>query len=107
MNLRESDSKSVLRGRNIRRQLVQRLAVSRQLLRYTAQDEAAVRSTREIIQRSLEEIASAMYDELLMVPETAEYFLTPDGRPNRAHIDARAMTLQGWLLTAVRGASRR
>ena len=97
----DTEGKGGLRGRRSKPWLVQRLAASRRVIGYTAEDEALVYSTRDIIKRSSEEIASALYDQLLTYPETAEYFETTDHLPDRAHLDARTMTLQGWLQTAV------
>jgi hypothetical protein len=68
---------------------------------YTAEDEARVRATGEILLPQADAIAGAVYRHLLSHPETAVYFTLPDGRPDRAHLAERADSLKAWLKSVI------
>ncbi len=68
---------------------------------YTARDESLVQATRIKISPYADAIAAGLYARLLSHPETADFFTLADGRPDRAHVDARAETFKVWLQTAI------
>jgi hypothetical protein len=94
-------SKFGLRGRRGKQSFVQRLSSTRGLVGYTARDEELVSATRAILLLQADAIAGAVYDYLLSHPETSVHFTHADGRPDRAHLSARADSLKGWLRMAI------
>jgi Protoglobin len=99
--LRDSDSKIGLRGRRSKQIFVQRLESTTRLVGYTIDDEDRVWATRDVLLPRADAIAGAVYDHLLAHPETAVHFTQADGRPDRAHLAARADSLKGWLRMAI------
>ncbi|MDP9237809.1 MAG: protoglobin family protein [Chloroflexota bacterium] len=97
----QGDSKLGLGGRRSKQSFAQRLQSTRQLVGYTADDEERVRATRDMLLPQADAIAGAVYEYLLSHPETAVHFTQPDGRPDRAHLMARAESLTGWLRMAI------
>lgn len=93
------DSKRALGGRSRGPDFKRRLASTRALVAYGDEDEARVHATRHILLPHAEAMADAVYRHLLSHPETAVYFTLPDGRPDRAHLAARAESLTAWLQT--------
>ncbi|HYM15292.1 MAG TPA: protoglobin family protein [Dehalococcoidia bacterium] len=97
------DSKRALGGRRRGPDFARRLASVRALTGYTADDEALVRATREILLPHARAIADALYQHLISHPETAVYFTLPDGGPDRPHLDARVHSLTSWLQAIIEG----
>ncbi len=89
------------RRRRTRQNVDLRLESSRARIEYGEDDEALVRATRDLILPHADTIAAAVYDHLLNHRETAAYFTTPDGMPDRAHLNAREASLKEWLLFAI------
>lgn len=89
------------RGRRSKQSFTQRLDSARTLIGYTAEDEARVKATRDVLLPQADAIADAVYEYLLSHPETAVHFTQPDGRPDRAHLSARADSLKAWLKMAI------
>lgn len=90
-----------LRGRRSKQTFAQRLQSTRNLVGYTEEDEKRVNATREVLLPQADVIAGAVYEYLLSHPETAVHFTQPDGRPDRAHLSARADSLANWLRMAI------
>ena len=78
-----------------------RLETTRALVGYTSADEVLVGATRRALLPQTDAIADAFYRHLLSHPETAIYFALPEGRPDRAHLAARADTLMAWLRSII------
>lgn len=98
----EAEATATTGPRRRRRQsFAQRLEAARVVIGYTEADEARVRATGTILAPSADAIAGSVYRYLLSHPETAAYFILPDGRPDRAHLEARQQSLKAWLLSAI------
>lgn len=96
-----ADSKRALGGRRRGPDFERRLASTRALVAYTADDEASVRATRDILLPHADALVDGVYRHLMAHQETASYFTLPDGRPDRAHLAERADSLKTWLQTII------
>jgi hypothetical protein len=88
-------------GRRSMRDFARRLETAQALVGYTQADSERVWASRDLLLPHADAIASAVYEHLLSHPETAVHFTDPDGRPDRAHLDARARSLKEWLVATI------
>jgi hypothetical protein len=74
-----------------------RLDVAARVAGFSAVDAALVRETAGPVAAGCQAAAAAVYDHLLAIPETARWFLRPDGTPDEAALAQRRRTLADWL----------
>lgn len=75
----------------------QRLALAARVAGFSDADAALVRETAAPVAAVRETAAAAVYDHLLSIPETARWFLRPDGTPDEDALAERRRTLADWL----------
>ena len=56
-----------------------------------------VRASGPILLNRAEELTSAVYDHFLQFPQTARFFLTPEGEIDQTRLDRRKHSLTRWL----------
>jgi hypothetical protein len=88
-------------GRRSMRDFARRLETAQALAGYTQADSERVQASREVLLPHADAIAGAVYEHLLSHPETAMHFTASDGRPDRAHLDAREHSLKQWLAATI------
>lgn len=76
-----------------------RLALAARVAGFADADAALVRETAAPV-AAAREAAVAVYRHLLSIPETARWFLRPDGTPDEAALAERRRTLADWLVLA-------
>ncbi len=64
---------------------------------FVAADAAAVRATAPLVLEREAELTTALYDHFLKFPESAKFFLGPDGTPDKPRIERRKHSLGRWL----------
>lgn len=74
-----------------------RVALAAHVAGLSDADLALVRETAGPVAAVREAAAAAVYDHLLAIPETARWFLRPDGTPDEAALAQRRRTLADWL----------
>lgn len=77
-----------------------RLALAARVAGFADADAALVRETAAPVAAAREAAAVAVYRHLLSIPETARWFLRPDGTPDEAALAERRRTLADWLVLA-------
>ena len=60
-------------------------------------DVAVIRQTAPIVLDKEDALTAALYEHFLSIPDSARFFLDPDGAPDRARIDRRRHSLARWL----------
>jgi hypothetical protein len=60
-------------------------------------DAAMVRESAPAVLAREAELTTALYDHFLKFPESAKFFLAPDGSPDTARIERRKHSLGRWL----------
>jgi hypothetical protein len=60
-------------------------------------DAAVIRASAPAVLKHEEALTAALYEHFLRFPETARFFLGPDGAPDRTRIDRRKHSLARWL----------
>ncbi|HEV8585549.1 MAG TPA: protoglobin domain-containing protein [Methylomirabilota bacterium] len=60
-------------------------------------DAAAVRASAPLVLEHESALTTALYDHFLKFPESATFFLGPDGTPDTARIERRKHSLGRWL----------
>ena len=60
-------------------------------------DVAVIRRTAPLVLAQESTLTTALYDHFLSMPDSARFFLAPDGSPDRARIDRRKHSLARWL----------
>jgi len=60
-------------------------------------DVAVIRRTAPLVLAHEAELTTALYDHFLKFPATAQFFLRPDGSPDRERIERRKHSLARWL----------
>lgn len=75
----------------------ERLAVTARVAGFSDADAALVRATAAPVAAIREAAAAAVYDHLLSIPETARWFLRPDGTHDERALAERRRTLADWL----------
>ncbi|HXF51836.1 MAG TPA: protoglobin domain-containing protein [Dehalococcoidia bacterium] len=75
----------------------ERLALAARVAGFSDADAALVRQTAAPVAAVREAAAAAVYDHLLSFPETARWFLRPDGAPDEDALAERRRTLADWL----------
>ncbi len=61
------------------------------------QDIALIRRTAPLVLEHEAALTAALYDHFLQFPATAQFFLSPDGAPDRERIERRKHSLGRWL----------
>lgn len=84
-------------GTNAALDAAERLAVTARVAGFSEADAALVRETAAPVAAVREAAAAAVYDHLLSIPETARWFLRPDGTPDEDALAERRRTLADWL----------
>ncbi|HWQ29235.1 MAG TPA: protoglobin domain-containing protein [Dehalococcoidia bacterium] len=74
-----------------------RLALAVRVAGFSDADAALVRATAAPVAAVREAAAAAVYEHLLSIPETARWFLRPDGSPDERALGERRRTLADWL----------
>jgi hypothetical protein len=64
---------------------------------FTDQDAEAVRRTASLVLEHEPAITAAVYEHFLAWPESARFFLQPDGTPDAARLERRKHSLGRWL----------
>lgn len=64
---------------------------------WTDADGAVVRRTAPLVLEREAELTSALYDHFLSMPDSARFFLAPDGTPDRVRLERRKHSLARWL----------
>src|SRR5205814_473947 len=67
-------------------------------------DAATVRVSAPIVLEREAELTGALYEHFLKFPESARFFLGPDGAPDRSRIERRKHSLGRWLQETARAA---
>ena len=62
-----------------------------------AEDIALIRQTAPLVLKHEAALTSALYEHFLKFPATAQFFLGPDGAPDRERIERRKHSLGRWL----------
>jgi len=62
-----------------------------------AEDIALIRQTAPLVLKHEAALTSALYEHFLKFPVTAQFFLGPDGAPDRERIERRKHSLGRWL----------
>ena len=60
-------------------------------------DVAVIRRTAPLVLAQEEALTAALYDHFLSMPDSARFFLAPDGSPDRTRLDRRKHSLARWL----------
>ena len=60
-------------------------------------DAALVRATAPVVLAHEAEFTAALYEHFLKFPESAKFFLAPDGTPDAARLERRKHSLARWL----------
>jgi protoglobin len=61
------------------------------------EDIAVIRRTGHLVLAKEAELTTALYDHFLSMPDSARFFLAPDGSPDRTRIERRKHSLAKWL----------
>ena len=64
---------------------------------FSEEDLELVRASGPILLDRADELTSAVYDHFLQFPQTARFFLTPDGEIDETRLDRRKHSLARWL----------
>ena len=64
---------------------------------FSEEDLALVRASGPILLDRAEELTTAVYDHFLQFPQTARFFLTPEGEIDQTRLDRRKHSLARWL----------
>jgi hypothetical protein len=64
---------------------------------WTDGDGETVRRTAPLVLEREAELTAALYDHFLSMPDSARFFLAPDGTPDRVRIERRKHSLGRWL----------
>ena len=64
---------------------------------WTDDDRATVRRTAPLVLEREAALTSALYDHFLSMPDSARFFLAPDGTPDRVRLERRKHSLARWL----------
>lgn len=64
---------------------------------FSEEDLQLVRASGPILLDRADELTSAVYDHFLQFPQTARFFLTPDGEIDETRLDRRKHSLARWL----------
>jgi hypothetical protein len=64
---------------------------------FDERDAATVRATAPVVLAREAELTAALYDHFLKYPESARFFLGPDGAPDAARLERRKHSLGRWL----------
>ncbi len=64
---------------------------------FSEEDLELVRASGPILLNRAEELTSAVYDHFLQFPQTARFFLTPEGEIDQTRLDRRKHSLTRWL----------
>ena len=64
---------------------------------FSDEDLALVRASGPILLDRAEELTTAVYDHFLQFPQTARFFLTPEGEIDQTRLDRRKHSLARWL----------
>ena len=60
-------------------------------------DVAVVRRTAPLVLEKEAALTAALYDHFLSMPDSARFFLAPDGSPDQARLERRKHSLARWL----------
>jgi len=60
-------------------------------------DVQMIRRTAPLVLQHEEALTAALYEHFLKFPATAQFFLAPDGTPDRTRIERRRHSLGRWL----------
>ena len=60
-------------------------------------DVAVVRRTAPLVLENEAALTAALYDHFLSMPDSARFFLAPDGSPDQARLERRKHSLARWL----------
>jgi hypothetical protein len=82
-----------LPGRDMERFLQEALT----FVGWTEADATAVRGSAPLVLAREAELTAALYDHFLSMPDSARFFLAPDGTPDRTRIERRKHSLARWL----------
>src|SRR5215207_6769119 len=64
---------------------------------FTEDDVANIRKTGHLVLAKEAELTGALYDPFLSMPDSARFFLAPDGTPDRTRLERRKHSLARWL----------
>ncbi len=64
---------------------------------FSEEDLEMVRASGPLLLDRADELTSAVYDHFLRFPQTAQFFLTPDGEIDQTRLDRRKHSLARWL----------
>ena len=64
---------------------------------FSEEDLELVRASGPILLNRADELTSAVYDHFLQFPQTARFFLTPEGEIDQTRLDRRKHSLARWL----------
>jgi hypothetical protein len=64
---------------------------------FDARDAATVRASAEVVLAHEAAFTTALYEHFLKFPESARFFLNPDGTPDAARLERRKHSLGRWL----------
>jgi hypothetical protein len=67
-------------------------------------DAATIRASAPLVLEREAELTTALYDRFLEFPESARFFLGPDGAPDLARIERRKHSLGRWLRETAKAA---
>jgi hypothetical protein len=82
-----------LPGRDMERFLQDALA----FVGWTEQDAETVRRSAPLVLAREAALTAALYDHFLSMPDSARFFLAPDGTPDRVRLERRKHSLARWL----------
>ena len=68
---------------------------------FSEEDLELVRASGPILLDRAEELTSAVYDHFLRFPQTARFFLTPEGEIDQTRLDRRKHSLARWLRNSI------
>jgi hypothetical protein len=64
---------------------------------FTDDDVANIRKTGHLVLAKEAELTNALYDHFLSMPDSARFFLAPDGTPDQVRLQRRKHSLARWL----------
>lgn len=64
---------------------------------FDERDAAAVRASAPVVLARESQFTAALYEHFLKFPESAQFFLGPDGTPDAARLERRKHSLGRWL----------
>jgi len=67
-------------------------------------DIAVIRRTGHLVLEQEAALTTALYDHFLSMPDSARFFLAPDGTPDRPRIERRKHSLARWLTETAQAA---